>query len=123
MKLFKQKPKPAYAFTDHDWFVQRERYIRSSGRLNLEFERYKCQRQVAELNCRSFTLDKAQAHTPFRLPHGFRQIRVLTGYAWVAYRGIDYVLNSGDALYFHGDDKDVLISNLRSVSLVFEAIP
>lgn len=57
-----------------------------------------------------------------RLPRNFAAIRVITGSAWISYRGKDLFLETGDELNFdRHNSRDAVISNIGEGNLIIEA--
>jgi hypothetical protein len=116
-----------YALTDTDWQIQREQYIGHSRSLNPEFEGYRRQRQATKrrpLPARVYTLQGSPVggigHEPQRVPQGYHQLLVLTGCAWVTYHAEDYLLRSGEKLFFEGDSQNAIVSCIGCDALNFQ---
>jgi hypothetical protein len=115
-----------YALTGAEWEAQRELYLANAQWLSQEFEIYKKQLKAVR---RTPTVKQIAINTQskdqqvFRLPKGYRQMRVLAGGAWVTCEGKDYVLYSGDELVLGRNSHNVVVSRIECDSLRFEITP
>lgn len=66
------------------------------------------------------TLERGEIHRLKPLPQG---IRVISGCAWVAWRGQDLILKEGEILLFSHGGNDPIISAEGKTALVFEMLP
>lgn len=56
-----------------------------------------------------------------RLPDGCKEIRILSGNAWITINGEDIMLTQGEKRVITPHKDMVLVSTLRDIPLVFEA--
>jgi quercetin dioxygenase-like cupin family protein len=64
-----------------------------------------------------------EAHQAAALPHPTRQIRVLSGRAWVSYLGQDAVLNEGQVLAVEPGQDWVVVTALEGKPVELELLP
>ncbi len=66
---------------------------------------------------KQFTLVRGETR---RLPNSFNAIHVISGCAWVSYKGEDSILIPGDTLTFTSDRDFPVVTAMGRVPLVFE---